>query len=286
MRRAALGALGIAVVIGCQLPQQQAQTPPPQPYYPPQPYPYPPQPYPQQPYPTYAPTQTAPPVQPPAPPPQPAPAPTTPPAAPSTQPYNPWANLLQNLLKGGAPPLPQWPLPWPQPQPSPTPQPGIDARGLDLANAINAYRQQNGLQPIPISKALSKVGDTHVHDLATSPPMAATCNDHSWTNRGSWTACCYTPDNAQAKCMWYKPSEVASFNATGYEISIGQPGVIQPGLVMDSKQAITFWSGSQLHNDVMLNKGQWATMTWKAMGAGIIDSHASAWFSDTADPTP
>ena len=78
MRRAPYALLGIAVVVGCQLPQQQAQTPPPQqayPQYPPQPYPYPPQPYPPQPYPTYAPTQTAPQPQPP--PPAPAPVPTT-----------------------------------------------------------------------------------------------------------------------------------------------------------------------------------------------------------------
>jgi hypothetical protein len=192
--------------------------------------------------------------------------------------------MLQDLLKGGAPPLPQ-PNPTPPP-PNPNPQPTpstIDARGLELANAINAYRAQNGLPAIPISRALSKVADTHVHDLATAPKMDPSCNDHSWTNRGTWTACCYTPDHAQAKCMWYKPSEITAFKGTGYEISIGQPGDVKPGLVLDSKQAITFWSTSQVHNDVILNKGQWATMTWKAMGAGIIDSHASAWFSDTED---
>jgi hypothetical protein len=83
--------------------------------------------------------------------------------------------------------------------------------------------------------------------------------------------------------MWYKPSEITPFKGTGFEISIGQPGEHKPGLVLDAKQAITFWSSSPVHNDVMLNKGQWASMTWKAMGAGIVDSHASAWFSDQTD---
>lgn len=310
LRRTALVLLG--VLLGCELPasqtaQQQAapqpQQPPPGYYYPQQPYPQQPQPYPQQPQPYpqqpgYYPQPGPQPAQPypqqpqppaPAPSQPPAPAPSQPPApAPSQQPYNPWTTLLGDLLKGGAPPIP-WPnLPQPTPTPTP-PQPtpsAIDARGLELANAINAYRQQNGLQPIPISKSLAKVADTHVKDLATAAPMGAQCNDHSWTNRGSWTSCCYTPDHAQAKCMWYKPSEITSFKGTGFEIAIGQPGEKKAGLVLDAKQAIAFWSASPVHNDVILNKGQWASMTWKALGAGIVDTHASAWFSDQADPTP
>lgn len=274
------------VVVGCDLgygrqqtaqqPQAQpTQQPPPGYYYPP------PQ---QQPPPGYYPPSPAPyPSQQPAP----APAPSQQPApAPSQQPgqtYNPWITMLGDLLKGGAPPFP-----WPNlPQPTPTPpQPApstVDTRGLELANAINQYRQQNGLSPIPISKSLSKVADAHVQDLSTAAPMAAECNDHSWTNRGNWTPCCYTPDHAQAKCMWYKPSEITPFKGTGFEISIGQPGEKKAGLVLDAKQAITFWASSPVHNDVMLNKGQWASMTWKAMGAGIVDSHASAWFSDQTD---
>jgi uncharacterized protein YkwD len=287
MRRAALAVVTLvacADLPGTAVPQtaQQQQPPPPQQQAPPPGYYYPPPQY----YPP--PPQPQPPAPAPAPSPQPAPAPSGQPApAPSSQPsYNPWITMLGDLLKGGAPPLP-WPnqpppTPPPSPQPTPTPS-NVDTRGLELANAINQYRQQNGLKPIPISKSLSKVADTHVKDLATATPMAAQCNDHSWTNRGSWTPCCYTADHAQAKCMWYKPSEITPFKGTGFEISIGQPGEHKPGLVLDAKQAITFWSSSPVHNDVMLNKGQWASMTWKAMGAGIVDSHASAWFSDQTD---
>jgi hypothetical protein len=269
--------IGVGVAFGCDpfnndRPVKSAQTPPPG---------YTPYPQPQTPPPGWDNRQPGY-----YPPPQPAPPSASTATASGAQPYNPWANLLSDLLKGGAPPIP-----WPgQPTPTPTtptpPQPTpstVDTRGLELANAINQYRAQNGLQPIPISKSLAKVADAHVKDLATATPMAAQCNDHSWTNRGTWTPCCYTADHAQAKCMWTKPSEITPFKGTGFEIALGQPGDKKAGLVLDAKQAITFWSTSPVHNDVILNKGQWSSMKWQAMGAGIVDSHASAWFSDQAD---
>ena len=280
--------------------QPQGRLPPPG-YYPPQQPPgyypqQPPQGYPQQPgyyppqqpqprYPTPAPTQPAPaPTQPAPAPTQPAPAPTQP-----AQPYNPWLTMLGNLLNGGAPPAP---APQPQPAPAPTTPPAppapssIDARSLELANALNAYRAQNGLPPIPISKSLSHVAATHVQDLSRTPKMAANCNGHSWSSNGAWTPCCYTEDHAQAKCMWQKPAELTQFKGTGFEITIGQPGEKNTGFVLASPKAISMWQASSLHNDVILNRGTWKAMTWKAMGAGIIDSHACAWFSDQADPTP
>ena len=84
--------------------------------------------------------------------------------------------------------------------------------------------------------------------------------------------------------MWSKPAELSALKGTGFEITIGQPGEVQQGVVLDSPKAISAWQGSALHNDVILNRGQWTSMTWRSMGAGIIDSHACAWFSDQADP--
>ncbi len=86
--------------------------------------------------------------------------------------------------------------------------------------------------------------------------------------------------------MWLKPTEIAAFKATGFEITLGQPGETSAGTALDSQKAITMWEASALHNDVLLNRGPWAKMTWRAMGAGINDSHACAWFSDQADPSP
>ncbi len=84
--------------------------------------------------------------------------------------------------------------------------------------------------------------------------------------------------------MWHKPKELTPFKGTGFEITIGQPGEIPQGFVLDSQKAIAAWESSALHNDVVLNRGQWQQMTWRALGAGINDSHACAWFSDQPDP--
>jgi uncharacterized protein YkwD len=319
MRRIAWFGASLFVVVACieprdsNRPQQQAQAQPPPPpgyypqQYPPQQYPpgqYPPQQYPQQPPQQYPPNQQRPPQPgPTAPPPQPtqqppAPQPTQQPPAPAPAPNQPgsWGGMLDHLLGGGAPPW-QWPPPAPAPTPStspttpPTPPPSppapqISQRSLDLANALNNYRKQNNLPPIPISKSLSFVAETHVKDLRDTPKPAGNCNGHSWSNKGNWTPCCYTPDHAQAKCMWGKPGELTQMKATGFEITIGQPGETNTGTVLDSNKAIGMWQSSALHNDVILNRGQWQSMHWKAMGAGIIDSHACAWFSDQADPVP
>lgn len=292
MRRSHFGfGLFVATVFGfaCRLPSQQPQQPQPQPTYqgqaPPPGY-YPP--------PNYVPPPQRPPFQPqptqPQPQPQPQPTQQQPQPQPTQQqPYNPLLTMLGQMLSGGAPP---WPSPFPIPTaPSPAPTtppstvPSVSPRGLELANAINNYRAQNGLPPIPISKSLSLVADTHVKDLHDSPKLAAQCNGHSWSSRGPWTSCCYTPDHAQAKCMWSKPSELTPHKGTGFEITIGQPGEVA-GVALDAPKAITAWQGSPLHNDVILNRGTWQSMTWRSMGAGMIDSHACAWFSDQPDPVP
>ena len=291
--------LGVVLAIGCRY-QEPAPAPPPQQgYYPPGYYPplpqqpgyYPPQPQ----QPGYYPPQPQP--QPPQPQPQPQPQPTQPQPQPQQPPgSNPWLVMLGNLLSN-PPPLPPGWLPTPPgPQPTPpTPPPGtvppqpagavppIGARALDLANAINKYRAQNGLPALPISRSLSFVADTHVRDLRDSPKLAPQCNGHSWSGKGSWSPCCYTPDHAQAKCMWNKPTELTPLKGTGFEITIGQPGETM-GVVLDSQKAIAAWQGSPLHNDVILNRNTWAKSTWRSMGAGIVDSHACAWFSDQADP--
>jgi hypothetical protein len=155
---------------------------------------------------------------------------------------------------------------------------------MELANTINAYRQQNGLPPVPVTRALTYVAEVHVRDLAGSPKRSG-CNAHSWTNAGSWTGCCYTPDHAQASCMWKKPAELSHYTSAGFEIAIGEPGVVS-GFVLDAKKALELWKSSSLHHDVILNRNTWQSTTWKAMGAGIIDSHAAVWFAKDADPTP
>jgi hypothetical protein len=211
----------------------------------------------------------------------------------------PWPFALPSALPSGVPTA-WFPLPLPgssggggaQPPPAPAgppaPPPGapaappIGARARDLANAINSYRAQNGLPAVPLSARLTQVAEIHARDLPANP-LPTECNAHSWTSRGAWTSCCYTGDHKQAQCMWSKPREVSGFDSTGFEIAIGKPGVVS-GYVLDSHRAVDLWKSSPPHNDVILNRGQWASVTWKALGAGIIDSHACAWFARDFDP--
>ncbi len=273
----------------------------------------------QPPPPQYAPQYAPPPPAPTAAVP-PAPAP---PPAPSVDPVRAWAGWLGQVLgtgpqspsppggKGEAAPTPppspfpmptsipsSW-FPWAMPSapgaapassqvpPSPEPPPGtgaptISPRARDLADAINRHRAENGLPKLPISPSLTLVAETHARDLPTNP-MPPQCNGHSWSDRGSWTPCCYTADHAQSACMWKKPQEIAGLDVTGYEISIGQPGVTT-GLPLDASRALDLWKSSPPHHDVILNRGQWRQRKFRSMGAGIVDSHACVWFAEEADP--
>lgn len=149
--------------------------------------------------------------------------------------------------------------------------------GAEIVNLINAYRQSHGLSAIPYSPSLSCVAVTHVHDLSDNQPhQSASCNLHSWSDQGSWTACCYTSDHAQAQCMWDKPSQITIYSGYGYENAAS--GASTP------QQAVSMWQNSSGHNDVILNQSIWSNMTWNALGAGMVNGYATLWFGEQVDP--
>ena len=153
------------------------------------------------------------------------------------------------------------------------------AQELELIDLVNAYRGENGLAPIPASPSLCIVGHTHAEDLAINAPHAeANCNLHSWSDAGDWSPCCYTPDHAQAQCMWDKPAELTTYPGYGYENAAGGGGAITPQTALD------LWKNSPGHNAVILNQGTWANLTWGALGAGIYEGYAVLWFGEEADP--
>jgi hypothetical protein len=156
---------------------------------------------------------------------------------------------------------------------------GCSADALELITLVNEYRAENALPAIAASPSLCFVGDTHIGDLVANAPHApANCNLHSWSDQGSWSACCYTSDHAQAQCMWDKPKELTVYPSNGYENSAGGGGSITP------TQALNLWKGSAGHNAVILNEGIWANQTWRAMGAGVQNGYAMLWFGTSIDP--
>jgi len=154
---------------------------------------------------------------------------------------------------------------------------GCTALGAELVDEVNAYRMMNGLQAIPLSPSLCNVAEQHTQDLYDNAPHApAGCNLHSWSDQGAWSACCYTPDHAEAQCMWDKPSELTVYPGYGYENAASG--------VATAAGALNLWKNSSGHNDVILNQDIWTNLTWNAMGASIYQGYAVLWFGQQVDP--
>jgi hypothetical protein len=160
----------------------------------------------------------------------------------------------------------------------PSPAPATAAGGDPFYDALMRYRAAAGLAPIPRSASLTRVAQAHVADLEAHPPDGARCNPHSWSNAGPWSACCYTPDQAQAACMWNKPKELTPYTGNGFEVAAMTTGT------MTADVAIASWDGSGAHKPVILNQGQW-TQQWRAVGAAMSQHYAVAWFGWDADPS-
>jgi len=146
-----------------------------------------------------------------------------------------------------------------------------------LYNLIMEYRKANGLPSIPLSASLTYVAQTHVHDLNDNHPDIGKCNTHSWSDKGSWTECCYTSDHAQAKGMWLKPKELTSYQGYGYEIAHWSSNYTT------AEGSLEGWKSSPGHNAVVLNQSIWGNHPWQAIGIGIYNNYAVVWFGEERD---
>jgi hypothetical protein len=150
-----------------------------------------------------------------------------------------------------------------------------------LFTLINDYRGTLGLEPIPYSAALTQVAQAHVRDLENEYNFSPDneCNPHSWSEKGSWTPCCYTNDHREAECMWNKPKEIAGYASPGYEIAFyASEGANAEG-------GLEGWINSTSHRPLIVNDGQWARMEWNAIGIGIYGKYAVVWFGIAPDPS-
>jgi hypothetical protein len=148
-----------------------------------------------------------------------------------------------------------------------------------LYGLIMEYRKSKGLEAIPLSGKLTLFAQTHARDLAENYKFDFNnvCNPHSWSKKGSWSACCYTNDHKQAKCMWEKPKEIAAYASSGYEIayysSKGATAV----------EGLAGWKVSVGHNPVIVNEGTWSKVKWNAIGIGLVGEYGVVWFGEVAD---
>lgn len=150
-----------------------------------------------------------------------------------------------------------------------------------LYNLIMEYRKSKNLPPIPLSAKLTLVAQTHARDLMANYTFDVNnkCNPHSWSKKGKWSACCYTNDHKQAKCMWDKPREIAGYNSNGYEIAYySSKGAT-------AEEGLAGWKLSPGHNPLIINEGMWSKVQWKAIGIGIFGEYGIVWFGEIEDPT-
>jgi uncharacterized protein YkwD len=147
-----------------------------------------------------------------------------------------------------------------------------------LYTLLMEYRASKGLGPIALSVKLTRVAQLHARDLAGHyDPKNTRCNLHSWSKNGTWTACCYTDDHKQAKCMWDKPREIAGYPGNGYEISyFSTTGA-------NAEEGLEGWKRSPGHNQVIINEGIWKQIQWNAIGIGLYNEYGVVWFGKEPD---
>jgi len=151
-----------------------------------------------------------------------------------------------------------------------------------LYKLINEYRVQKGLPEVRLSTSLSIVARTHAKDQTENYVSGKRCNMHSWSDKGNWSSCCYTPDHKKARFMWDKPRELTNYQGDGYEISFYSTYIYATPAAF-AKDILDGWKKSPNHNDVIMNKNIWKNVSWQAMGVGVYGEYADVWFGKEVD---
>lgn len=146
-----------------------------------------------------------------------------------------------------------------------------------LVDVLNVYRRAQGLPAVALSPKLCAVAAFHVRDLEENRPHERFGSMHSWSpDQPRWNGGIFAAaDKTTYPIMWNKPKEIAGYPALGYE-------VVASG-TRSLAHALEVWKQSPTHHDVIVNRGIWARMAWKAVGAAWYKGFASAWFGEAAD---
>jgi uncharacterized protein YkwD len=166
------------------------------------------------------------------------------------------------------------------------PEPGgttcVTQEEKKLYDLMMAYRKSKRLPPIMLSAKLTQVAQAHARDLAEnySFDVKNECNPHSWSQKGKWSACCYTNDHKQAECMWKKPAEIAGYSSAGYEIAY------YSSAGASAQEGLAGWKKSPSHNPLIINEGIWKKVTWRGVGIGIYKEYGVVWFGELEDKSP
>lgn len=148
---------------------------------------------------------------------------------------------------------------------------------MRLYRMINDYRSRYDLPPIPLSLSLCYVASSHVKDLFFNHPDQEPCNFHSWSDKGPWKAFCYPKDENKKNSVWDKPREFTPYKGKAFEIVYWENNQVDIDSVMN------FWKTENFFNSFLLNTGKWQGTKWEAIGVGIYENYACAWFGQIPD---
>lgn len=147
-----------------------------------------------------------------------------------------------------------------------------------LHRMVNDYRKRNSLPPIPLSKSLSYVAVLHAKDLYLNKPEQGDCNFHSWSDKGPWKAFCYPGDENKKNSVWDKAKELTRYPGKAYEIIYWENTPAGIDTIM------SVWKSEPYFRSFLLSNGKWEGKRWNAIGIGIYENYACAWFGEVADP--
>jgi hypothetical protein len=148
---------------------------------------------------------------------------------------------------------------------------------VKLYNMVNEYREAIALPGIPVSKSLSWVARRHAMDLDMNKPDTNTCNFHSWSNKGFWTACCYEKESKDKTCMTEKPKEITGYMEPAYEI------VYWENKSANASRAFNQWRETSAARSLMTNFKAWESFEWNALGVAVYKGFAILWFGEVKD---
>ncbi|MDZ7907474.1 MAG: hypothetical protein U5N10_04105 [Gemmobacter sp.] len=167
---------------------------------------------------------------------------------------------------------------------NPTANDGLSLEEFKLYKLVSQYRAQFGLDPIPLSQALTITAGRHAMDTVHNI-LIPNLDQPEGANLHSWSDAPYFGDHRDPAVMWEAPARIGTgFTGFGYEISvyIGGRGSVE--------QALKLWQGSPGHDAVMTNSDIWSQLKFNAMGVGIERAGGETimhiWFSDSADIAP
>lgn len=146
-----------------------------------------------------------------------------------------------------------------------------------LLTEINQLRADYGKDKLQLSASLSFVAKTHVADLLSHHPDTSICNLSSWSDQGSWKACCFNSYIPNPECMWGKPKELTPYPYRGYELVTYFDDIVQ----IDS--VIAMFSDTKEVLNMILNQEDQGKKKWVCCGIGINDHYVSVWFGQRRD---